>query len=97
MDFDPAFDREDDPVFLHARLGVEGGFFTIEGRRADGDLNDERSGRRVTGPVILHGTTDDGDVGFGFGVAEGERVVLPDGKACRDRGVEAVAEESDDV
>ena len=25
MDFDPALDRQDDPVFLHTRLGVEGG------------------------------------------------------------------------
>lgn len=25
MDFDPALNGEDDPVFLHSRLGVEGG------------------------------------------------------------------------
>ena len=53
MDFDAALDREDDPVFLHARLGVERGFFAIEASAADGDLDDQGRRRGMAGSVIL--------------------------------------------
>ena len=97
MDFHAALDGEDDPVFLHARLGVERSLFPIESGRADGDLDNEHGGGRVAGPVVAHGSADDRDVGFRFGVAEGERLILPDGVARRDGGVEPIVKELGDA
>lgn len=39
--FDPALDRNHDPVFPDARFGVERGLFAIEVFAADGDLYDQ--------------------------------------------------------
>lgn len=52
VDFDPAFDREDDPVFLHAGLGVERGEGAVFRSAGDGDLDHEHGARWMSRGVI---------------------------------------------
>ena len=76
MDFDPALDREDDPVFLHARLCVEGGEGAVFGGGSDGDLDDERGGGGMMRGEIHAAATNEGEVWLGFGVGQGQRFLF---------------------
>ena len=71
IDFDLPCAREDDPVFLHTRLGVERGEGAVFRGAGDGDFDDE--GRRVG--VALREVTpfasDKRKIGLGLGVEEG--------------------------
>ena len=77
--FDRGPVREDDPIFLHAGFGIDGGLFPVEGFGRDRDFNNQ-AGRCGMLAEKLPGTTRyHGNVGFWS-------VMAVDGNAMAARG-----------
>lgn len=82
-DFDPALDRQDDPVFLHACFGVERSQRAVFGGGRDGDLDDERGGGRMARGEIGAGAANEAKVRLGLGVTQGDGLLLAQPKTRR--------------